>query len=121
MHIHPNTFSCRLRRVAELTGIDPTDPHGSRFIAAAPTVHQLHLDAAANGAGNVSAVAGVVSIHPHRVICHSAGGGTVGCGPLHAIARFRCRRGDDYGTPVRGHDQPRCEGFHRGLGRVPGG
>jgi hypothetical protein len=40
LHIHPNTFTYRLHRVAELTGIDPSDAHGSRLLAAALTVHR---------------------------------------------------------------------------------
>ncbi|MBB5912645.1 hypothetical protein BJY24_001512 [Nocardia transvalensis] len=42
IHVHPNTFSYRLRRIAELTGTDPADPNGSRLLAAALTVHRLH-------------------------------------------------------------------------------
>ncbi|MFE6862919.1 PucR family transcriptional regulator [Nocardia sp. NPDC057668] len=42
VHVHPNTFSYRLRRVAELTGIDPADPGGSRLIAAALIIHRLY-------------------------------------------------------------------------------
>ncbi|MFB8282899.1 PucR family transcriptional regulator [Nocardia colli] len=41
IHVHPNTFSYRLRRIAELTGIDPTEPHDSRLLAAALTIHRL--------------------------------------------------------------------------------
>ncbi|WP_067687689.1 PucR family transcriptional regulator [Nocardia jejuensis] len=41
MHLHPNSFSYRLRRVAELTGFDPSDPYDSRMLAAALTVHRL--------------------------------------------------------------------------------
>ncbi len=41
LHVHPNTFSYRLRRVAELTGIDPTTPDGSRLLAAALTVDDI--------------------------------------------------------------------------------
>ncbi|MBJ8345421.1 CdaR family transcriptional regulator [Antrihabitans sp. YC2-6] len=40
LHVHPNTFSYRLRRVADLTGIDPSDPYGSRLLAAALTIHR---------------------------------------------------------------------------------
>ncbi|MFH5229324.1 PucR family transcriptional regulator [Antrihabitans spumae] len=40
LHIHPNTFSYRLRRVAELTGIDPAEPAGSRLLAASLTISQ---------------------------------------------------------------------------------
>ncbi|UFS96047.1 PucR family transcriptional regulator [Nocardia huaxiensis] len=42
LHVHPNTHSYRLRRVAELTGLDPSDPHDSRLLAAALTVHRLY-------------------------------------------------------------------------------
>ncbi|RDI66875.1 PucR family transcriptional regulator [Nocardia pseudobrasiliensis] len=42
IHVHPNTFSYRLRRIAELTGIDPSDPSGSRLLAAALTIHRLY-------------------------------------------------------------------------------
>lgn len=38
VHVHPNTFSYRLRRVAELTGLDPADPADTRLLAAALTV-----------------------------------------------------------------------------------
>ena len=40
LHIHPNTFTYRLHRITELTGIDPGDAHGSRLLAAALTVHR---------------------------------------------------------------------------------
>ncbi|MGF6888767.1 hypothetical protein ABIA39_008098 [Nocardia sp. GAS34] len=40
MHVHPNTFSYRLRRIAELTGTDPGEPDGSRLLAAALIVHR---------------------------------------------------------------------------------
>ncbi|MET9485466.1 helix-turn-helix domain-containing protein [Nocardia sp. NPDC006630] len=42
LHVHPNTLSYRLRRVTEITGIDPSDPHGSRLIAAALMVQRLY-------------------------------------------------------------------------------
>jgi hypothetical protein len=42
VHVHPNSLSYRLRRVAELTGFDPADPHGSRLLAAALTVYRLY-------------------------------------------------------------------------------
>ncbi|WP_433657446.1 PucR family transcriptional regulator [Nocardia sp. CA-128927] len=48
IHVHPNTFSYRLRRIAELTGIDPTEPHDSRLLAAALTIHRLCPAADAN-------------------------------------------------------------------------
>lgn len=34
LHIHPNTLDYRLRRIAELTGIDPTSSHGLQLLAA---------------------------------------------------------------------------------------
>lgn len=40
IHVHPNTFSYRLRRIAELTGTDPADPGGSRLLAAALVVQR---------------------------------------------------------------------------------
>lgn len=42
VHLHPNSFSYRLRRVADLTGFDPSDPYDSRMLAAALTVYQLY-------------------------------------------------------------------------------
>ncbi len=42
VHVHPNTFSYRLKRIAELTGIDPSEPNGSRLLAAALTVHRFY-------------------------------------------------------------------------------
>ncbi|MFC4375050.1 PucR family transcriptional regulator [Nocardia halotolerans] len=42
IHVHPNTFTYRLRRIAELTGLDPADPTDSRMLGAALTVHRLH-------------------------------------------------------------------------------
>lgn len=41
LQVHPNTFSYRLRRVCELTGVDPIDPANSRLLAAALTIHKL--------------------------------------------------------------------------------
>ena len=41
IHVHPNTFTYRLRRIAELTGLDPAEPTDSRMLAAALTVHRL--------------------------------------------------------------------------------
>ncbi len=38
LFVHPNTFTYRLRRVAELTGLDPADPYESRMLAAALTI-----------------------------------------------------------------------------------
>ncbi|OAA27362.1 PucR C-terminal helix-turn-helix domain-containing protein [Frankia sp. EI5c] len=34
LHIHPNTLDYRLRRIAELTGVDPTTSHGLHLLAA---------------------------------------------------------------------------------------
>ncbi|MGY4102881.1 PucR family transcriptional regulator [Nocardia sp. R16R-3T] len=42
LHVHPNTFSYRLRRIAELTGIDPADPNNSRLLAASLTIQRIH-------------------------------------------------------------------------------
>ncbi len=41
VHLHPNSFSYRLRRVADITGFDPSDPYDSRMLAAALTVHEI--------------------------------------------------------------------------------
>ncbi|MCC3317137.1 PucR family transcriptional regulator [Nocardia africana] len=41
IHVHPNTFSYRLRRIGELTGADPSDPNGSRLLSAALVAHRL--------------------------------------------------------------------------------
>lgn len=41
IHIHPNTFSYRLRRIEKLTGVDPSDPNGSRLLSAALVAHRL--------------------------------------------------------------------------------
>ncbi|WP_078325267.1 PucR family transcriptional regulator [Mycobacteroides salmoniphilum] len=35
LHVHPNTLDYRLRRVAELTGLDPAQPAAARTLAAA--------------------------------------------------------------------------------------
>lgn len=42
VHLHPNSFTYRLRRVAELTGFDPADPKESRLLAAALMIHRLY-------------------------------------------------------------------------------
>ncbi|MFI5778060.1 PucR family transcriptional regulator [Nocardia sp. NPDC051570] len=42
IHVHPNTFSYRMRRIADLTGLDPADPNGSRLLAAALIVHRSY-------------------------------------------------------------------------------
>ncbi|MGY2006279.1 PucR family transcriptional regulator [Nocardia gipuzkoensis] len=54
IHVHPNTFSYRLRRVAELTGVDPTDPHDSRLLAAALTIQRLYPAHSGRGPGGNS-------------------------------------------------------------------
>ncbi|MEU4415878.1 PucR family transcriptional regulator [Nocardia salmonicida] len=41
IHVHPNTFTYRLRRIAELTGLDPAEPTDSRMLAASLTVYRL--------------------------------------------------------------------------------
>jgi DNA-binding PucR family transcriptional regulator len=41
LFVHPNTLSYRLRRISELTGVDPTNPDGSRLFAAALTIRSL--------------------------------------------------------------------------------
>lgn len=41
LFVHPNTFTYRLRRIRELTGVDPTDPDGSRLFAAALVAHSV--------------------------------------------------------------------------------
>ncbi|MGW5575201.1 PucR family transcriptional regulator [Nocardia thailandica] len=41
VHLHPNSFSYRLRRVADLTGFDPTDPNDFRMLAAALTIFRM--------------------------------------------------------------------------------
>ncbi|QQM51316.1 PucR family transcriptional regulator [Rhodococcus pyridinivorans] len=42
LHVHPNTLSYRLRRVGDLTGIDPGEPSNSRLLAAALTINRLY-------------------------------------------------------------------------------
>ncbi len=42
IHVHPNTFSYRLRRIAELTGTDPNEPTGSRLLSAALIVQRMY-------------------------------------------------------------------------------
>jgi hypothetical protein len=41
LHVHPNTLDYRLRRVAQLTGIDPGRPSGQQLLAAALTARHL--------------------------------------------------------------------------------
>ncbi|MEV0031215.1 helix-turn-helix domain-containing protein [Nocardia sp. NPDC050793] len=46
VHLHPNSFSYRLRRIATLTGFDPSDPGESRLLSAALMVYRLYPPAA---------------------------------------------------------------------------
>lgn len=48
LHVHPNTLAYRLRRIAEITGLDPADPEGMRVLSAALTAHDLR-EAAVSG------------------------------------------------------------------------
>ncbi|CAM3808236.1 CdaR family transcriptional regulator [Smaragdicoccus niigatensis] len=41
LFVHPNTLTYRLRRIGEVTGINPMTPDGSRLLAAALMVHRL--------------------------------------------------------------------------------
>ncbi|MEV6060984.1 helix-turn-helix domain-containing protein [Nocardia asteroides] len=41
IHVHPNTYTYRLRRIGEITGLDPSDPTESRVLAAALAIHTL--------------------------------------------------------------------------------
>jgi len=41
LHVHPNTLAYRLRRIAEVTGLDPADAEGMRVLSAALTAHDL--------------------------------------------------------------------------------
>jgi hypothetical protein len=41
LHIHPNTFDYRLRRIVELTGIDPTTSRGLQLLGAAIAARRL--------------------------------------------------------------------------------
>lgn len=41
LHVHPNTLDYRLRRVAQLTGLDPAKPSGQQLLAAALTARRL--------------------------------------------------------------------------------
>ncbi|GAA5116177.1 helix-turn-helix domain-containing protein [Haloechinothrix salitolerans] len=47
LHVHPNTLAYRLRRIAEVTGLDPADPEGMRVLSAALTAHDLREAASA--------------------------------------------------------------------------
>ncbi|MDI5967772.1 helix-turn-helix domain-containing protein [Streptomyces sp. SL13] len=41
LHIHPNSVDYRLRRVHQLTGLDPTEPDGTQRIAAALAARRI--------------------------------------------------------------------------------
>jgi sugar diacid utilization regulator len=41
LHVHPNTLDYRLRRIAQLTGLDPGRPSGQQLLAAALTARRL--------------------------------------------------------------------------------
>jgi hypothetical protein len=40
LHVHPNTLDYRLRRIAQLTGLDPARPSGQQLLAAALTARR---------------------------------------------------------------------------------
>lgn len=44
LFVHPNTLTYRLRKIHELTGVDPTDPYGSRVLAAALTAQAISAE-----------------------------------------------------------------------------
>lgn len=50
LHVHPNSVDYRLRRVKELTGLDPTTPEGTQRIAAALAARTLAGQGGADGA-----------------------------------------------------------------------
>jgi hypothetical protein len=41
LHVHPNTLDYRLRRIIELTGLDPTTAHGLQLLGAALAARRL--------------------------------------------------------------------------------
>jgi hypothetical protein len=41
LHVHPNTFDYRLRRIIELTGLDPSTTHGLQLLGAALAARRL--------------------------------------------------------------------------------
>lgn len=47
IHLHPNSLTYRLRRIAEITGLNPLHPHESRMLAAALIIHRLYPASAA--------------------------------------------------------------------------
>jgi hypothetical protein len=44
LHVHPNTLDYRLRRVVELTGIDPATTRGLQLVGAALAARRLRVD-----------------------------------------------------------------------------
>lgn len=40
LHVHPNTLDYRLRRIRELTGVDPNDRDGAQLLRSATIVHR---------------------------------------------------------------------------------
>ena len=42
LHVHPNTLDYRLRRIVELTGLDPSTSRGLQLLGAALAARQLH-------------------------------------------------------------------------------
>lgn len=53
LHVHPNTLDYRLRRIRELTGVDPNDRDGGQLVRAALVVRDYldRSDAVAGGSG----------------------------------------------------------------------
>ncbi|MDQ1698664.1 MAG: hypothetical protein QOG34_527 [Frankiaceae bacterium] len=47
LHVHPNTFDYRLRRIIELTGLDPATTHGLQLLGAALAARRLGTQSAA--------------------------------------------------------------------------
>jgi hypothetical protein len=46
LHVHPNTLDYRLRRIVELTGLDPSTAHGLQLLGAAVAARKLSASAA---------------------------------------------------------------------------
>ncbi|PXX58436.1 PucR-like helix-turn-helix protein [Nocardia tenerifensis] len=42
IHLHPNSLTYRLRRIGDITGLNPLHPHESRMLAAALIIHRLY-------------------------------------------------------------------------------
>jgi sugar diacid utilization regulator len=45
LHVHPNTLDYRLKRIVELTGLDPATTAGLQLLAAASAARRLHASA----------------------------------------------------------------------------